>query len=303
MGLFDRLKSTLSKTRQVLSEKVEQILTFHRSIDEELFVELEEALIEADVGVYTAMHLVQSMRTEAKQQGIKEADKLKQVLKDEMAALLTVGSVQLNSADQGLTVIVCVGVNGVGKTTTIGKLAYFLKSQGKKVLLAAGDTFRAGAIEQLEIWAQRANAEIIRQNEGSDPAAVVYDAIQAAKARKIDYLIIDTAGRLHTKVNLMEELRKIRRVVEREYPGAPHEVLLVLDATTGQNAINQARVFAQDAGVTGIVLTKLDGTARGGIVLAIACELKIPVKLIGVGENIQDIQEFKPNSFVDALFD
>lgn len=303
MGIFSRLKASLTKTRQGLVEKVEQILSLHKNIDEELYDELEEALIQADVGVKTSLELIQALRQEVRQRKLNDAAQLKEVLKELIFQFLNVGNPTLNLSTEATTVIMVVGVNGVGKTTTIGKLAYRFRRQGKRVLIAAADTFRAAAIDQLEIWGQRSGAEVIRHKEGADPAAVVYDAIQASRARKADLLIVDTAGRLHTKVNLMEELKKVRRVVEREMPGAPHETLLVLDATTGQNAVNQARLFGEATGVTGLVLTKLDGTARGGIVIAIAAELKIPVKLVGIGEQVEDLQDFVPQEFVTAVFD
>ncbi|NPV25879.1 MAG: signal recognition particle-docking protein FtsY [Firmicutes bacterium] len=302
MGIFNWLKEGLTKTRQSLVGKVEDILSLHKKIDEELFEELEEVLLQADVGVNTSLRLIEQMRAEVKTRKISDSAQLRDILKEQLHEILSVANVSIGLPAQGVGVIMVVGVNGVGKTTTIGKLAYRFRQEGKKVLLAAGDTFRAAAIDQLEIWGQRVGVEVIKHREGADPAAVVFDALQAARARKADLLIIDTAGRLHTKVNLMEELKKVRRVIEREYPGAPHEVLLVLDATTGQNAVSQARLFTQATGVTGIVLTKLDGTAKGGIVVAIASELQIPVKFIGIGEKLDDLKEFSASEFVDALF-
>ena len=301
-GFFAQLKQGLAKTRQNFVEKVEELLTGHRKIDEELYEELEEALIRADAGANTAVELVQRLRKEVKARKLSEAQELREVLRELVVELL--GQEQpTNLAPTGVTVILVVGVNGVGKTTTIGKLANFYRQQGKKVLLAAGDTFRAAAIDQLEVWGQRAQAEVIKQREGADPAAVAYDAIQAARSRRADMVIMDTAGRLHNKVNLMEELRKVKRVIEREIPGAPHEVLLVLDATTGQNALQQAKLFQEAAGVTGIVLTKLDGTAKGGVILGIQSEARIPVKWIGVGEGMDDLRPFVPGDFAAALFE
>jgi len=306
MGFLDKLKglkASLTKTRQGLVERVEQILSWHKGIDESLYEELEEALIQADVGVNTTLKLVEGLREKVREAKISEPAELRRLLKSQMAEMLEVGDNTLLLPSAGLGVIMMVGVNGAGKTTTIGKLAYHFTNEGKRVVIAAADTFRAAAIDQLKIWGQRAGAEVISQGEGSDPAAVVFDSIQAARARRADVLIIDTAGRLHTKVNLMEELKKVRRVIQREYADAPHEVLLVLDATTGQNAIAQARLFGEAAGVTGVVLTKLDGTAKGGIVIAVASELGIPVKLVGTGEKIEDLQFFRPADFADALFD
>ncbi len=301
MGFFAKLKEGLTKTRVQFVSKVEEILTGRRKIDEDLYEELEEVLIRSDVGVNTSLELVNRLRQEVKKRKLQEAVELKDVLKELISEIL--GEEEpLNFADQGPSIILVVGVNGVGKTTTIGKLAHYFRSEGKKVILAAGDTFRAAAIDQLEIWGQRAGVEIIKQREGADPAAVAYDAIQSAKSRGVDLVIMDTAGRLHNKVNLMEELRKVKRVIEREIPGAPHEVLLVLDATTGQNALQQAKLFQEVAGVTGIVLTKLDGTAKGGVVLGIQGEIKIPVKWIGVGEGMEDLRPFVPQDFANALF-
>lgn len=301
-GFFAKLKEGLSKTRQNFVQKVEQVLTGRGKIDDELFEELEEALIRSDVGVTTSFDLVERLRREVKQRKLTEAGELKTVLQEEIAALL--GEEEgVVFAERGPSVILVVGVNGVGKTTTIGKLANLLKKEGRKVLMVAGDTFRAAAIDQLEIWGERTGVEVVKQREGADPAAVAYDAVQAAKSRDIDVIIIDTAGRLHNKVNLMEELRKVKRVIEREIPGAPHEVLLVLDATTGQNALQQAKLFQEVAGVTGIVLTKLDGTAKGGVVLGVRGETRIPVKWIGIGEGMEDLRPFVPGDFAAALFD
>ncbi|HVJ47921.1 signal recognition particle-docking protein FtsY [Desulfitobacterium sp.] len=300
-GFFTKLKEGLTKTRDQFVTKVEEILTGRRRIDEELYEELEEVLIRSDVGVTTSMELVQRLRQEVKKRKLSEAQELREVLKEEITNLLG-DEVPLQFAESGPSIMLVVGVNGVGKTTTIGKLAHYFKDEGQKVILVAGDTFRAAAIDQLEIWGQRAGVEVIKQRAGADPAAVAYDAIQYAKSREIDLVIMDTAGRLHNKVNLMEELRKVKRVIEREIPGAPHEVLLVLDATTGQNAIQQAKLFQEVAGVTGIVLTKLDGTAKGGVVLGIQGEVKIPVKWVGVGEGMEDLHPFIPQDFANALF-
>ncbi|MHB1651063.1 MAG: signal recognition particle-docking protein FtsY [Desulfitobacteriaceae bacterium] len=300
-SFFAQLKQGLAKTRQNFVQKVEELLTGRRPIDEELYEELEEALIRSDAGVNTALALVEGLRQEVKSRRLTEAEQLRGVLQELVIQLLGEEK-PLRLADSGATVILVVGVNGVGKTTTIGKLANYFHLEGKRVLLAAGDTFRAAAIDQLEVWAQRSSAEVIKQREGADPAAVAFDAVQAAKARQIDIVLMDTAGRLHNKVNLMEELRKVKRVIEREIPDAPHEVLLVLDATTGQNALQQAKLFQEVAGVTGIVLTKLDGTAKGGVVLGIQGETKIPVKWIGIGEGMEDLRPFVPADFAAALF-
>lgn len=301
-GFFAKLKAGLTKTRDQFVSKIEGVLTGRRKIDEELYEELEEVLISADVGVHTSLELVENLRTEVKKRKLQEAEELKSVLKELIVELLGTETKEINFADKGPTIILVVGVNGVGKTTTIGKLAHAFRTEGKKVLLAAGDTFRAAAIDQLEVWGQRAGVEVIKQKEGADPAAVAYDAVQAARSRGVDIVLMDTAGRLHNKVNLMEELRKIKRVINREIPEAPHEVLLVLDATTGQNALQQAKLFQEVAGVTGLVLTKLDGTAKGGVVLGIQGEVEIPVKWIGVGEGMEDLRPFVPQDFADALF-
>lgn len=302
MGFFDRLKEGLTKTRKNFVEKVEQIVVGRNKIDEDLYEELEEALIQADVGVNTAVELVEKVRMAVKFREIKDPAKLKDVFQDELEFIIGYKIVPINLNPDGLTVIMVVGVNGVGKTTTIGKLANYFKNQGKKVLLAAGDTFRAAAIDQLEIWGNRVGVDVIKHSEGADPGAVTFDAIQAARSRKSDILIIDTAGRLHTKSNLMEELKKVHRIVSREIPDAPHETLLVLDATTGQNAISQAKIFGEAVNVTGIALTKLDGTAKGGVVIGIKTALKMPVKMIGIGEGIDDLQPFDPKEFVAALY-
>ncbi|WP_429844581.1 signal recognition particle-docking protein FtsY [Brevibacillus sp. FIR094] len=320
MSFFKRLRDTivqkseevtqkftdgLAKTRDLLVEKVEDLVRRYKKIDDDFFDELEEILITSDVGVNTVMELIDDLRTEVRKQKIENAIDLQPILSEKLVALLKnddAADTSLNVEDGRLNVILFVGVNGVGKTTTIGKMAHMFKQQNKKVLLAAGDTFRAAAIEQLEVWGERVGVDVIKQQQGSDPAAVIYDAIQAAKSRQVDVLLCDTAGRLQNKVNLMEELAKVHRVLQRELPGAPHEVLLVLDATTGQNALSQAKTFGQSAGVTGLVLTKLDGTAKGGIVIAIRNELNIPVKYVGLGERMDDLQQFDPEQFVHALF-
>jgi len=300
-GFFAKLKEGLTKTRENFVGRVEEVFTGRKKIDEELYEELEEVLIRSDVGVNTSLQLVDRLRKEVKLRKISEPSELALVLQELIAELL--GEEEpLILAKQGPSIILVVGVNGVGKTTTIGKLANRLKKDGKRVLMAAGDTFRAAAIDQLEVWGERSGIEVIKHREGADPAAVAYDAVQAAKSRSMDVVLIDTAGRLHNKVNLMEELRKVKRVIEREIPGAPHEVLLVLDATTGQNALQQAKQFQEVAGVTGIVLTKLDGTAKGGVVLGIRGETRIPVKWIGIGEGIDDLRPFVPKEFAAALF-
>lgn len=301
MGFFSKLKDSLSKTSQNFVERIDQIVTGRKKIDEELYEELEEALIQADVGVNTSMQLIETLRQRVRERKLEEAVQLKSVLQEEIAAILGEERSTLNLTGNP-TIIMVVGVNGVGKTTTIGKLANKLRNEGKKVLLAAGDTFRAAAIDQLEIWGNRVGCDVIKHSEGADPAAVAFDAVQAARARNVDVLIIDTAGRLHNKTNLMEELKKVGRVIQRDIPEAPHEVLLVLDATTGQNAVSQAKLFGQASGVTGIVLTKLDGTAKGGVVISIKDELSIPVKLIGIGEQIDDLRDFDAGAFAKALF-
>lgn len=300
-------KEGLEKTRTALVEKVEELITRRKKIDEEFYEELEEILIGADVGVKTVMQLIDELRDEVKKRKIEDAAELQPVLSEKLVGMLKGEegeqvSKLAEAAPGEITVYLFVGVNGVGKTTTIGKLAHKLKSEGKQVLLAAGDTFRAGAIEQLEVWGERVGVDVIKQSSGSDPAAVIFDAVHAAKQRKVDVLICDTAGRLQNKTNLMEELNKIFRVIQRELPNAPHEVLLVLDATTGQNALSQAKLFGEKSGVTGLVLTKLDGTAKGGIVIAIRNELNLPVKLVGLGEKMGDLQEFDSEQFVHALF-
>jgi fused signal recognition particle receptor len=301
-GFFERLKSGLSKTHANLIGRIDSLVLGKKQIDADTLEELEEILITADIGVSTAVELIRTLEQRLKRNELKDGETLKKALKEEMLARLSWQSASLDTSSSSPYVILVIGVNGVGKTTTIGKLASRFIAQGKKVILAAGDTFRAAAAEQLEIWGERAGAEVIRHKEGADPSAVVFDACRAALARKCDILIVDTAGRLHTKVNLMEEMKKIRRILGREIPGAPHETLLILDAATGQNAISQAKLFKESAAVTGIALTKLDGTAKGGIVVAISNEFKIPVRFIGVGEGVDDLREFDPAQFVEALF-
>lgn len=300
-GLFEKLKSGLTKTRDSFTDKVSEILNLAVTIDDDLYEELEEILVTADIGVQTSMDIIERLRVKIKEDKIKDPAAVKPCLKKVLIEMLKEEKQEhLISGDKNVLLI--IGVNGVGKTTSIGKISAKLKNEGKKVLLAAGDTFRAGAIDQLEIWSKRANVDIVRHQEGSDPAAVVYDAIQAAKARKVDILICDTAGRLHNKKNLMDELGKINRIIDKEFNEANKKTFLVLDATTGQNAVNQAKQFKEVCAIDGIVLTKLDGTAKGGVIIAIQNELKIPVKYIGVGETVEDLQEFDPESFVDALF-
>jgi fused signal recognition particle receptor len=300
VGLFDKLKKGLFKTKKSLVEDTEK-LAKGRKVDDALLDEFEEVLIMADVGPQAALAITDALREKVKQDKIKNERDLKAAFKEEVSNILKEGH-KVMCAGEDPYVVLTVGVNGVGKTTTIGKLARHFTDHGFSVTLAAADTFRAAAIEQLEIWADRAGAQIVKHRSGADPAAVAFDAVASAQSRNSDVVIIDTAGRLHTKSNLMEELKKIKRVVSREKASAPHEVLLVVDATSGQNAINQARIFNDVVGVTGIALTKLDGTAKGGIILAINKELDIPVKLIGVGEAVEDLQEFNPSEFVEALF-
>ncbi|NWF76640.1 MAG: signal recognition particle-docking protein FtsY [Nitrospirae bacterium] len=300
MGFFNKLKESLTKTRKTLVEKVEAILT-GRKIDEKTLEELEEALIAADVGIKATSEIISSIREKSKKGEANDLISVKDLMKQEMITILDHPQpISVNRSKP--FIILAIGVNGVGKTTTIGKLASRFRRQGLSVLLAAGDTFRAAGIEQLEIWAKRAETQLVKHQKGSDPSAVVFDAVAAAKSRNIDVVIIDTAGRLHTKINLMEELKKIKRTIEKALPDAPQEILLVIDATTGQNALQQAKLFNEAIGVTGIALTKLDGTAKGGIIFAIKKELGIPVKLIGVGEGIDDLRDFEPREFVDALF-
>ncbi|GAB4254198.1 signal recognition particle-docking protein FtsY [Deferrisoma sp.] len=301
-GLFSRLRQGLSKTRQGLVQKVDRILFGKKEIDAETLDELEEALVTADLGVATAMRLVDEIRDKVGRKELRSPEALREHLKAAIREILVAEEARFEPPAEGPCVIMVVGVNGVGKTTTIGKIAAQYRAQGKRVILAAGDTFRAAAIEQLEIWGQRVGAQVIRHQQGSDPAAVAFDAVEAGKARGADVVIVDTAGRLHTKRNLMEELKKVRRVIGKALPGAPHQVLLVLDATTGQNAVSQARLFHEAVGVDAIALTKLDGTARGGVIVAICDELKIPVQYIGIGEGVDDLRPFDARAFVDALF-
>ena len=305
VSIGEKFKQGLTKTRNSFTGRVNELVARYRKVDEDFFEELEEILIQADVGFDTVMELIDQLKMEVKLRNISDTREVQSVISEKLVEIYQGDDEEtssLNIQEEGLTVILFVGVNGVGKTTTIGKLAHKFKTEGKSVVLAAGDTFRAGAIEQLEVWGERVGVSVIKQGEGSDPAAVMFDAIQAAKARKADILICDTAGRLQNKVNLMKELEKVKRVIEREVPGAPHEVLLALDATTGQNALIQAKTFKEATNVSGIVLTKLDGTAKGGIVLAIRNELAIPVKFVGLGEKMDDLQEFDAEKYVYGLF-
>ncbi len=300
-----KFRQGLEKSRENFQNKLNDLLAHYRTVDEDFFEALEEMLIQADVGFNTVMELVESLRFEAKRQNITETADLREVIVEKIVEIYEQEDDELqamNIQEDGLTVILMVGVNGVGKTTTIGKLAHRYRQQGKTVMLAAGDTFRAGAIEQLQVWGDRVGVEVVKQNEGSDPAAVMFDAVNAAKAKKVDILICDTAGRLQNKANLMNELQKVKKVISKSVPNAPHEVLLALDATTGQNALVQAKAFKEVTDVTGIVLTKLDGTAKGGIVLAIRNELHIPVKFVGLGEKLDDLQPFDAESYVYGLF-
>ena len=300
MGFFDKIRAGMAKTRDALSNTLGSVFSGFSEIDDDFYDELEESLILADLGVETATKAAERLRKTVKEQHLKTTEEAKTALKEILVEMLNVGDTALNLATTPSVVLV-IGVNGVGKTTTIGKIANQLVSQGKKVMLVAGDTFRAAAADQLEIWANRTGADIVRQHEGADPASVVYDGIQAAKARKSDVILIDTAGRLHNKQNLMNELNKISRIVERELPQSSREVLLVLDGTTGQNGLIQAKQFKEIAGVTAMALTKLDGTAKGGIVIAVADALQIPVKFIGVGEKAEDLMPFDAREFVEAL--
>lgn len=301
MGFFNKIAEGLKKTRDSMMGKVDALLNSFTKIDEDFFDELEESLIMADVGAVTSARICENLRKKVKEEGLSDPAAVKGALKEIIAQMLE-GDEALNLSTKP-SIILVIGVNGVGKTTTIGKLAHNLHEDGKKVLLAAADTFRAAAIDQLQIWADRAGVDLVKHGEGSDPAAVVFDAINAGKARGCDVVICDTAGRLHNKKNLMDELSKIARVIDREAPGSAKEVLLVLDATTGQNALNQAKLFQEAAGLTGIILTKLDGTARGGVVIGIKEELNIPIKYIGVGEQIDDLRPFDSKEFVEALFE
>ncbi|WP_298828517.1 signal recognition particle-docking protein FtsY [uncultured Planococcus sp.] len=300
----EKYKEGLAKTRTGFTSKINDLVAKYRKVDEDFFEELEEILLQADVGFETVIELMDELRFEVQRKNVRDTSNVQSVISEKLVDIYEAGEAESNEINfvDGLTVILMVGVNGVGKTTTIGKMAHRFKSEGKTVMLAAGDTFRAGAIEQLDVWGQRVGVDVIKQSEGSDPAAVMYDAVRSAKSRGVDVLICDTAGRLQNKVNLMNELQKVHRVISREIPGAPHEVLLALDATTGQNAMIQAQTFKEVTDVTGIVLTKLDGTAKGGIVLAIRNKLKIPVKYVGLGEKLDDLQPFDAQKYVYGLF-
>jgi len=302
-SFIERMKEAVSRTRENLAERIEDVVSIGKEIDRSTLDDLEATLIGADLGTTTTHQVLQKLRDKADRKQIKDVDELKRLLKEELLAILTSTSAQpVTKVDGAPEVIIVVGVNGTGKTTTIGKLAQVFRAQRKTVLLCAADTFRAAAIEQLEIWGQRTGTEVIKTKTGGDPSAVLFDALQSATARKTDYVIVDTAGRLHTKQNLMLELEKMKRTAQRIVPGAPHETLLVMDATTGQNGLQQARQFTQSSGVTGIVLTKLDGTAKGGVVVAISRELGLPVRYVGVGEKAGDLLPFDPKEFVDSLF-
>jgi fused signal recognition particle receptor len=301
-SLLDRLKAGIQKTRAGLVDKIEDVLSGRKEIDADLLDELEYTLLTADIGVRTVAEILERVRQRVDRKLVGDASEVKALIREHLLEVLQASERPLAQPAAPPLVVLIVGVNGAGKTTTIGKLTQRLKADGKSVLLAAADTFRAAAIEQLEVWGQRTTTEVIRQQAGADPSAVVFDALQAAKARKVDVVIVDTAGRLHTKDNLMAELEKMRRTVQRVIPDAPHEVLLVLDATTGQNGLEQARRFTESSGVTGIVLTKLDGTAKGGIVVAITRELNLPIRFIGVGEKVEDLLVFDPERFVESLF-
>src|SRR5215475_1227628 len=303
-SFLERMKEAVTRTRENLSERIEEVVAFSKEIDRATLDDLEATLIGADLGSTTTHEVLGKLREKADRKQIKNVDELKRLLKEELLAILEQGSSRPVKRVEGRPeVILVVGVNGTGKTTTIGKLAQVFRSEGKNVLLCAADTFRAAAIEQLEIWGQRTGTEVIKTKAGGDPAAVLFDALQSAVARKTDYVVVDTAGRLHTKSSLMAELDKMRRTAQRIIPGAPHETLLVMDATTGQNGLQQARMFTESAGVTGIVLTKLDGTAKGGVVVAICRELGLPVRYVGVGEKAGDLLPFDPREFVDSLFE
>ena len=302
-SFLERMKEAVTRTRDSLSERIEEVVSFGKEIDQATLDDLEAILLSADLGTSTTHEILEKLREKANYKQIKNVDELKRLLKEEILTILAAVDSQPVSKVEGTPeVILVVGVNGTGKTTTIGKLAQVFRSEGKTVLLCAADTFRAAAIEQLEVWGQRTGTEVIRTKAGGDPSAVLFDALQAAAARHTDYVIVDTAGRLHTKTNLMLELEKMRRTAQRIIPGAPHETLLVMDATTGQNGLQQARNFTESAGVTGIVLTKLDGTAKGGVVVAISREMGVPVRYVGVGEKVGDLLPFNPRDFVDSLF-
>ena len=302
MSFFDKLKSGLKKSRDSLSNKVDQVLASFGKVDEELFEELEEILIMADLGMNTTMDILDNVRERVKEDKLTEASQIKGILKEEIVKILSENKQDL-SFDNPPSVILVIGVNGVGKTTSIGKISNFYKTQGKKVIMCAGDTFRAAATEQLEIWSNRVGVDIVKHQEGADPGAVIFDGIQSAKSKKADLLICDTAGRLHTKTNLMNELAKLKKIIGNELPNHDRKVLLVLDATTGQNGLSQAKQFNEAAEIDGLILTKLDGTAKGGIVISIAKEMKLPIYFIGVGEGIDDLQTFDATEYVDALFE
>lgn len=302
-NLLDKLKAGIQKTRSGLVDRLEDVLSGKKEIDADLLEELEYTLITADLGVRTVQDILETIRQRVDRKLTNDATEIRGLIREQLLDILRASERPLHVVSAPPAVVMVVGVNGAGKTTTIGKLANRFLGEGRKVLLCAADTFRAAAIEQLEVWAQRANVEMIRQKTGADPSAVVFDSLQAAKARNVDYVIVDTAGRLHTKENLMAELEKMRRTCQRVIPGSPHEVWLVLDATTGQNGLEQARKFTETAGVTGIILTKLDGTAKGGVVVAIARTLNLPIRFIGVGEKIDDLLPFEPEKFVESLFD
>jgi fused signal recognition particle receptor len=302
-SFLDRMQDAVTRTRENLAERIAEAVSFSKEIDRNTLDDLEATLIGADLGTTTTHEVLEKLREKADRKQIKDVDELKRLLKDELLTILSAANSRpVQKVDGTPEVILVVGVNGTGKTTTIGKLAQVFRSQGKNVLLCAADTFRAAAIEQLEVWGQRTGTEVIKTKAGGDPAAVLFDALQAATARKTDYVVVDTAGRLHTKSNLMLELEKMRRTAQRIIPGAPHETLLVMDATTGQNGLQQAKLFTEAAGVTGIVLTKLDGTAKGGVVVAISREMGVPVRYVGVGEKAGDLLPFDPKEFVDSLF-
>jgi fused signal recognition particle receptor len=301
--LLDKLKAGIKKTRSGLVDRIEDVLSGRKEIDADLLEELEYTLITADLGVRTVEEILEAIRQRIDRRQADDAESVRALIRDQLLEVLRSSETPIHVVRTPPAVVMVVGVNGAGKTTTIGKLANRFLGEGRKVLLCAADTFRAAAIEQLEVWAQRVGVDMIRQKSGADPSAVVFDALQAAKARGVDYVIIDTAGRLHTKENLMAELEKMRRTCQRVVPGSPHEVWLVMDATTGQNGLEQARKFTESAGVTGIVLTKLDGTAKGGVVVAIARELNLPIRFVGVGEKIDDLLPFEPEKFVESLFD
>jgi fused signal recognition particle receptor len=301
-GVLDRMKQAVSRTRENLSGRIEDVVSLHKEIDRETLDDLEATLIAADLGTATTHEVLDKLREKVDRKQVADVEQLRRILKDELLAILERAGLPPVEVTEGPEVIMVVGVNGTGKTTTIGKLANVFRGDGKTVLLCAADTFRAAAIEQLEVWGDRTGTEVIKTRPGGDPAAVLFDALQAAKARGIDYVVVDTAGRLHTKSNLMEELAKMRRTAQRVVPGAPHETLLVMDATTGQNGLQQARLFTESAAVTGVVLTKLDGTAKGGIVVAISRELGIPVRFVGVGEKQGDLLPFDGRQFVESLF-